>query len=553
MGVSVQTNSTKKLFPANYKLPNVSQLTVEQKIAQILGLVVLPCMPKDRDERISLETFISHYGVGHIHLGYGDLQQVFNCIYSLQKLALDKTGIPIFFGADCEYGIPYNFGFGTELTWQMGITATQNLDNAYQAGVITGKEARAAGLDVVYGPVADVMTNPKNSIITIRSFGSDPEVVSQYVANYVRGCQEQGVIATLKHFPGHGQVTEDSHRTLPVDTSDMAFIEKYHLPPFIAGIQAGAKAIMTSHIVFPCMDNNLPATVSPAIMTGLLRKKLGFQGLVITDNMAMNAISQCLTQTQEEYAIEAIKAGCDIVLSPGRYENLIDMFKRALDSGYLSEQALDLSVSHVLSAKQWVLPYHLNPDEHITEVFFQDQHRAEIAEQMAKDSITLMPGYTFEKLPDVTSYNIISVLDSSVYYYDNPEFVTTILQRYPKSVVYKITENISNAKLSSIKEQLIAVKCPTIIAIFCNLLWFNGLTYLSDRLIENCEWLAEDYGIHATILFGSPYMLKHLPGKIKFCAYGASAAVQKACALAILGEIPISGKLPVVWEEHTEI
>lgn len=542
------------ILPDNYKLPDISQLTIEQKIAQVLGFVVVPWKyetwkTRKPSEFNALEKFIAAYGIGQIHFGYGSLEQRLDCIEHLQQLALEKSGIPIFFGADCEQGISYHCMFGTELPWQMAIGATQNTDYAYWAGVITGKEARASGLDIVFGPVADVITNTKNSIISIRSFGSDPNMVSEFVVNYVRGCQEQGVIATLKHFPGHGQVTEDSHLTLPIDSSDLSFIEQYHLPPFIAGIKAGAKAIMTAHTVLSCVDR-IPATISHPIMTGLLREKLGFQGLIVTDSMQMNAISQCMPQPVEYYAVEAIKAGCDIALHPGQCEIIMDIFKKALDEGRLTEAALDLAVQHVFAAKQWVLPYQIHPDETIAEEFFQDQNRIDMAETMAMSSVSVMPGSSFETLPNCAC-DIVSIIEDEQHNPClKPLFVDILLEHRPQSSAYKIMENMSDAKWNQLLGQMQDTQRPIVLALFCGSLWFNGRTFLPADLMEDIMRLSKNRLVHSTIIFGCPYMAKNLPGKVKYCAYGATTSAQKAGAAVILGHYPAKGKLPVIWEDR---
>lgn len=535
--------SMKKLLPPNYQLPSLSQLSIEQKIAQVLGFVVVPSQGWNHAETKELEAFVAQYGIGQIHLGAGNFRQTIDCIEYFQKLALEKNNIPIFFAADCEPGVPYNCGLGTELPWQMAIAATQNTEYAYWAGVITAKEARACGLDMIYGPDADLLTNAKNSIISVRSFGSDPAKTAEFIAQYVRGCQEQGVIATLKHFPGHGQVAEDSHLQLPVDTSDLAFIEKHHLPPFIAGIQAGAKAIMTTHIIFPAWDAALPATLSSAILTGLLRQKLGFSGIIATDSMRMNAISKYMPHPVEECTVAAIMAGCDLVLHPGKYEILMDVFNKALDQGRLTEKILDQAVSRVLAAKAYVLPYQLNADENMVEDFFQDKKRTDMAYQMALSSITLMPGSQEEALPN-QAFDILSVLDDNFHRLSMPvstQFVDTILAHRPQSRVYKIVENMPDAPWDEIIKNTQDTTRPMLIALF------NNRHGLSDQLIARIAQLTQNRKVHSTVIFGRPYMAQVLPGQVKYCAYGAAIPSQKAAAAVVLGQHPAQGKLPVEW------
>ncbi len=539
---------TKEIFTSSYKLPSLSELTLEQKIAQILGIAVFTKNTWDTKNPNALEKFVANYGIGQIHLAYGNLNQTLGWMDHLQELAMQKSGIPIFFAADCEQGLPHSFKFGTELPWQMALGASDNPNYAYFAGSIAGKEARAAGIDMIYGPVSDVTTNSNNMLIMNRSFGSNPEKVAEFVENYVQGCQNYGVIATLKHFPGHGQAVEDSHVALPIDDSSLDFIEKNHLVPFIAGIKAGARAIMTGHIVMSTLDKFLPATVSSAVIYDILRKKLGYNGLVITDSMNMWAIKKFLPKKREEYAVEAILAGCDLVLHPGEYEQALNIFKRNLEQGTLSEKQLNQAVARVLAAKEWVLPYKLKQDNNETEATFQDDQRENAAQQMAASSITLLPGSSFEVLPTY-SMNILNIIDNNKH--DIPvslKFSEIILQERPESQSYTISETMSEEQCQSILTQIQQSHKPIILVILCPMMWFKGRALLPPTLLQKINEATKHSEVHSTIVFGNPYIAKELPGKIKYCGYGPSVSSQKSGAEVLLGYYPAKGRLPVIWE-----
>src|ERR1700756_2015470 len=218
-------------------------------------------------------------------------------------------------------------------------------------GKKTPLEARAAGIQWIYAPDADVNSNPGNPIINTRSFGENPEKVSEFVAEFIRGVQENGGLATAKHFPGHGDTTADSHIDLPVVTADRARLEKLELVPFRAAIAAGVGSIMTGHLNVPALepDPHTPATLSSRILTDLLRGELGFQGLVITDAMDMGGIT--VRYAPGEAAVRAFLAGADALLMPPVPDAAFEALQAAVKSRRISRARLDASVRRILSAK----------------------------------------------------------------------------------------------------------------------------------------------------------------------------------------------------------
>lgn len=272
----------------------------------------------------------------------------------LQHLALDLgSGLPLIIGGDFEQGLASIMPLaGTAFPQQMAIGATGDVDAAEEAAFDIGTEARALGIHWTFGPTADVQVNPMNPVIGVRAFGDETGRVAAFTAAQVRGYRRAGLLATPKHFPGHGDAEVDSHRGLPVirETSDE--IRRVHLPPFEAAFAAGAGAVMTAHIVIPALDDALPATLSHRILTDLLRRELGFEGVIITDMMDMKAISA--TWAVEESAVLAVEAGADIVM-PGQTTEeqvrTVDGLLAAVDVGRLAEERIDTSVRRVLGAK----------------------------------------------------------------------------------------------------------------------------------------------------------------------------------------------------------
>ncbi|QFG24394.1 glycoside hydrolase family 3 protein [Actinomadura sp. WMMB 499] len=272
----------------------------------------------------------------------------------LQEWARDtRLGLPLLASGDFEFGTTHNVREGTTaLPNAMGLGAARDPALAREAALITAAEARAMGFHWNYAPVADVNTRPENPIIGVRSFGERTGLVRDLVATQVSAYRNAGVIATPKHFPGHGDTETDSHTGLPSVGYDRATLERTHLPPFAAAIDAGVPAIMTAHVIVEAIDPELPATLSPKVLTGLLREEMGFDGLIVTDGMAMDAIDE--NWGTRDATVMAIKAGADVIMSTGDYAasvEAVDALAGALRSGELPESRVDESVRRVLDLK----------------------------------------------------------------------------------------------------------------------------------------------------------------------------------------------------------
>src|SRR5215467_10448357 len=262
-----------------------------------------------------------------------------------------KAKLPLLVGADFERGSAMRLDEGTSFPTQMAIAAGGDARDAYTMGKITAMEARQAGVQWIYAPVADVNNNPGNPIINTRSFGEEPARVSEFVAQYIRGVEENGGLATAKHFPGHGDTAADSHVDLPVIRADRQRLDSLELVPFRSAISAGVGSIMTGHLNIPALetDPNTPATLSAHILTDLLRTDLRFQGLVVTDAMDMGGIT--VRFAPGEAAVRAVLAGADCLLMPPVPDAAFAALQGAVKSGRISRQRLDASVRRILEAK----------------------------------------------------------------------------------------------------------------------------------------------------------------------------------------------------------
>jgi hypothetical protein len=281
-----------------------------------------------------------------------------------------------------------------------GATGDPALSEAF--GAWTAAEARQVGVNWIFAPVADVTNNPYNPIIAIRSFGGDPQAVGDHVAAFVRGCQSQGALACAKHFPGHGDTATDSHSrlgTLPVDRSRLEAVE---WPPFRAAIAAGVASLMSAHLAVPALDAaDVPATLSRAVMTGLLRETWGFQGIIVTDALLMGGITT--VRDPAEAGVEAILAGCDMLLMPPDPVAQFDAIRQAVQDGRLSEARIYESVERIQRAKALVggQPAAMPSGD-------AQGH----ARTVAQRAITLAKGSSGWKLPE--GWGIVTVLDGAL-------------------------------------------------------------------------------------------------------------------------------------------
>lgn len=307
------------------------------------------------------------------------------------QAAAREIGLPrLLIGVDQEGGQLMAIGHGTtQLPGNMALGATMDPSLARRAGDVLGRELRAMGVNINYAPSCDVNINPQNPVIGIRSFGEDPQQVAAMSAAFVDGIQSCGVAATAKHFPGHGDTASDSHDGLPSVPHDLERLRQVEFPPFEAAIKTGVKLVMTAHLALPALDgpNAPPATLSRSILNGLLREKLGFQGVCITDAMDMHAITQ--GQALGANAVRAAAAGADLLLitsDPADQKCVFDSLKGALEAGRLNLADFNNSLERIGALREWIGQQAAAPE---LDVVGSSAHR-EIATEIARRSVTLV-------------------------------------------------------------------------------------------------------------------------------------------------------------------
>ncbi len=311
----------------------------------------------------------------------------------LQATALETTGVPLLIATDQEGGIVSRLRQGfTAWPNMMALAATRDPSLAERVGAAMAEELRAVGINMDLAPVADVLANPSNAVISVRSFGSVPPLVAQFSAAMMRGLQAGGVITTAKHFPGHGGTTEDSHLQLPSDTRSRAELEA-DLLPFATLIADGVDAVMTAHVVYPSLSGDgQAATFSHAIVTGLLRREMGFEGVVLSDAMSMGAV---LEQYPLEQAVErAITAGVDMLtfgrgVTPEQQLAAIAHTVRLVQLGILDEGRINESARHILALKSRYGVLDWSPVEPGTATFNLEAHQA-LSYEVSAYALTLL-------------------------------------------------------------------------------------------------------------------------------------------------------------------
>ncbi len=336
------------------------EMTLEEQVGQVLMAGFWGSTPSQ--EIIDL---IQHYHVGNIILfsrNVRDARQVFELTRSLQQIAREAgQRYPLLIAIDQENGIVQRLGEATTIfPGNMALGAIGSEEIAYEVARATGRELKTLGINMNLAPVVDVNNNPANPVIGVRSFGEDPQQVARLGAAMVKGYQAAGIISCLKHFPGHGDTTVDSHLALPTIPHTLERLETLELVPFKHGIEAGAESVMIAHVCFPALTQHdaLPATLSSAIIQGLLRKQLGFNGVILSDCMEMKAISE--TFGTERAAVMALQAGIDLVLVSHHYtqqRESIEALQAAVLAGELSSQAVQQAAERVLKLKAGYLSW----------------------------------------------------------------------------------------------------------------------------------------------------------------------------------------------------
>jgi beta-glucosidase-like glycosyl hydrolase len=464
--------------------------------------------------------------------------------------------IPLLNTADFETGAGMRLAGATTFPKAMAFGAANDERLTFEAGRITALESRAVGIHVNFAPVADVNNNARNPVINIRSFGEDPARVGALASAFAKGLQAGGMLATLKHFPGHGDTDVDSHLGLPLIPHARPRLDQVELRPFRAGIAAGAAAVMTAHIELPEIDPtpSTPATLSRATVTGLLRADLGFPGLIYTDSMRMDAVSKMLTAG--EAALRAIQAGNDIVLHSADDRAAFTALRDAIERGALDRAQVDESVRRILTAKAR-LGLHRTRTVKLDDVpnaVGVRAHRA-VSAEVSEKSITLIKDErNTVPLPVASTASILylSVLDyPSGWRIAAPSrtFAPELRKRWSDVTAIELSDRSTPSEIDLVRT--ISRRYDAIVAsVFVRAASYSGRMDLSPPLVDLLRDLARGTGQRRTpfitIFFGNPYaatFLAELPAMV--LTYDFYDQAELSAVRAIAGESAIGGHLPI--------
>ncbi len=534
----------------------LATLTLREKVGQmIMPWVIGDFAPEGSPSHERILGLIRDQEVGGVIMSVGQPMEVAAKLNDLQEHAK----LPLLVAADLETGAGFRMwgavqmpgtielGGATDFPSLMAVGAAGDSALAYRMGEITGQEARAVGIQVPFAPVLDVNNNPDNPIINVRSFGEDPDAVARLGVSFVRGLQSTGAVATGKHFPGHGDTGTDSHLALPTIAASRARMDTVELKPFQAAIDAGIGGIMTAHITVPSLNggNGEPATLSPKILTGLLRDQMGFDGIIFTDAMDMSAISGRLGSG--EAAARAVIAGADIILMPPSVQGAIVGIVGAVESGRIPGSRIDDSVHRLLALKASLgLDRRRTVDlANVPRVVGIPSH-TEVADEVARRSITLIRnGGDLLPLRGTRSARVLSVSyrrTSDVL--AGRAFNRRLRQTYPRLATAEIDRDVSTALYEGLLRQA-RRSALVVVSTYVTAVSYSGSVALPREMTDFIEKLARADVPHIVVSFGNPYLITDFPDvQAYMLAWSGSQASQRAAAGALFGDFAIEGRTP---------
>lgn len=514
----------------------MATLTPEEKIAQLF--MISAYSNQDEAHYRLTEKYIREYKIGGLIMMQGTPDKQVELINRYQK----ASEVPLLIGFDGEWGLSMRLKNVIDYPRQMVLGAVKNDLLIYEMGREFARQMKLTGIHVNFAPVIDVNNNPKNPVINDRAFGEDTDNVIRKGVMYMKGLQDGGVMACAKHFPGHGDTDVDSHYDLPVIKHSKERLDSIELKPFKALSENGVASMMVSHLSMPAIDNtpNLPATLSPKVINGILRDEIGYEGLVFTDAMNMKGITKYFPSGEAE--VRALLAGNDIMLFPDNVPKAINGVMDAMRSGRLPQDLIDQKVRKVLLAKYWA-GLHESPvlatrqlDEKIN-----TDYAAYLKDKLLLEAITLVSdNHHLVPIADLSEKKIAAVHISG----SDKNIFSSTLDKYAPVDHFYISKNASHAEFQSLLHQLRAYNL-VINAHFGMLRSSSRKHGLTANSIDFTKKLNESKEV-INVFFGIPYVLNYLPEfPTVMIAYTAEDASQSGAAQAVFGGIDITGQLPV--------
>ncbi len=568
---------------------SLKKMTLEQKIGQMFMIWArVQFTNVNSPEYIQLRNTMHKYHIGGfgVTVRYEDgilyKSEPYEAAMLTNELQKDSP-FPLIFAADFERGLGMRLNGTTSFPHAMAFGATSNVEYARQSGEITAQEARAIGVQWNWFPDADVNSNPLNPIINTRSFGEDPKEVGDMVAAYIAGAHAYGLLTTAKHFPGHGDTDTDSHLAVPHVNGDRTHLNSIELPPFQAAIKAGVDAILVAHVVVPALDPdpNHVATISPLIVTDLLKQQMGFNGLVITDALDMNGLTKLFPpwtgkcRAPRLRNVEAVKAGNDVLIIPSDLDGSYKGLLRAVRNGEISKARIDQSVLKILRVKASVglnkaklvdisklddiiaMPQSLATAQQISDsavTLVRDNHR--VLPLKSVEPGTNPPQTAYQAVEETHNSTVVLVFTDDVRTDSGHTMDELIKQRIPDTRVFYIDPRDAAGMAQPVMDAVRQAQ-TVIAAVFASpvagrvvrdnaggAINQSALQDSSAELLRNVLQAAADKTVVAAM--GNPYIADQLPEvQTYLCTFSSVNVSEVSAVKAMFGEIPMPGHLPV--------
>jgi beta-N-acetylhexosaminidase len=549
------------------------KLTLEEKVGQVFMIWCRASfLNVENPEYLQLREAMQKYHVGsfamtvHVDGPYLLRSEPYEAAELLNRLQSDSK-LPLLFAADFERGVSMRLMGTTAFPHAMAFGGDGKVEDAENFGRITAEEARAVGIHWNFFPDADVNSNPANPIINTRSFGEDPKQVGDLVAAYIKGAHEGGMLTTVKHFPGHGDTATDSHLGVASVNVDRAHLDSIELPPFRQAIAAGVDSVMVAHVTVPALDSdpNHVATISPAIVSDLLEKQLGFKGIIVTDALDMAGLTHLFANDIGRAAVESFKAGNDLLLIPADFPASYNSMLKAVQSGEITRERLDHSVLKILKTKASLglqdarrvdmeaIAKRVGKPENIT----FGQQVADSAITLVRDNGKVLPlkskGTTKGGLPyttqEETHNQTLAVLFSDDVRTDSGRaFGREFRARIPDArVIYldpRFAAGMSDEVLKAVDEAKTVVAAVYVVPVAGKVGNAVAMADATGTLLRQLLDRAAEKT--AVVAMGNPYLAADFP-KIQnyMCTFSNATVSEIAAIKGLFGEISIRGHLPV--------
>ena len=539
-----ETLDNPSLYPPFYNTNTVwvdsvmQALTPDQRIAQLF--MVAAYSNKGEAHKQSISKLVKEYHIGGLMFMQGGPIRQARLTNHYQTI----TEVPLMIAQDAEWGLSMRIDSTLRFPWQMSLGAIQNEQLVYEMGLEIARQCQRLGVHINFAPVVDVNSNPKNPIINNRSFGEDPARVAILGTAYMQGLQDGGVLACAKHFPGHGDTDADSHKTLPIIPHAKERLDSIDLVPFQQMIQSGLGSIMIAHLYIPKLDNteNLASTLSPKIVSRLLKEEMGFEGLIFTDALNMKGVSKFYEPGEVD--VKALLAGNDVLLFAEDVPKAIEKIKESIVNKQISQEQIDSRCRKILLAKKW---FGLDKSKLVEETdLFKDltTNQTEVLNRkLVKGSLTLLNNS--QDLIPIKKLDTLKIASLSIG--ESGKIFQSTLSKYASVDHFHISEQHTDMERKELLNELSSYNL-VIVGVHKS----NVHAWKSYNIHKNTDVLLQTLGVQSKLVltvFSNPYSLSDLLMTYAFdglmVAYQNSEVAQEYAAQAIFGGIGVSGKLPV--------